>query len=57
MDAKEELQENVNVYKKNRELLIKELPLMGFKKFSPPDGAFYIYVDVSDFTNDSLKFT
>ena len=30
---------------------------MGFTKFSPPDGAFYIYVDVSEFTNDSLKFT
>ena len=57
LDSKYELQENVNVYKKNRELLIKELPLMGFKKFSSPDGAFYIYIDVSDFTNDSLKFT
>ena len=57
IDATEELQQNVNVYKKNREILMEELPKMGFKKFSPPDGAFYIYVDVSKFTKDSLKFT
>ena len=57
LDAKEELEHNANVYKKNREILMNELPNMGFTKFSPPDGAFYIYVDVSEFTNDSLKFT
>ena len=57
LDANEELEQNVNIYKKNREILINELPNMGFKNFSPPDGAFYIYVDVSKFTNDSLEFT
>ena len=57
LDASEELEQNVNIYKKNREILINELPNIGFKKFSPPDGAFYIYVDVSKFTNDSLEFT
>ena len=57
LDAKEELEHNVNVYKKNREILMNELPNIGFTKFSPQDGAFYIYVDVSEFTNDSLKFT
>tara|TARA_Y100000591_G_scaffold180229_1_gene155655 strand:+ start:1070 stop:2209 length:1140 start_codon:yes stop_codon:yes gene_type:complete len=57
LDASEELEQNVNIYKKNREILINELPNMGFKNFSPPDGAFYIYVDVSKFTNDSLEFT
>jgi aspartate/methionine/tyrosine aminotransferase len=25
-------------------------------KFAPPDGAFYIYVDVSDYTGDALAF-
>ena len=57
LDAKFELEENIKVYKKNREILMEELPKIGFKKFSSPDGAFYIYVDVSEFTNDSLKFT
>ena len=56
MDAKEELDQNVNVYKKNREILLEELPKAGFTTFSPPDGAFYIYVDISKFSNDSLSF-
>jgi aspartate/methionine/tyrosine aminotransferase len=29
---------------------------MGLGKFAPPDGAFYVYVDVSDYTDDSLAF-
>ncbi len=57
LDAKDELEKNLNVYRKNREILKDELPKMGLKKFSSPDGAFYFYVDVSDFTNDSLEFT
>ena len=56
MDAKEELEQNINIYKKNREILLAELPKAGLKTFSPPDGAFYIYVDISKFSNDSLKF-
>ena len=56
LDAKEELEENINVYRKNREILLEELPKAGFKTFSPPDGAFYIYVDISKFSKDSLKF-
>jgi len=56
MDAKEELKQNINIYKKNREILLEELPKAGLKTFSPPDGAFYIYVDISEFSNDSLKF-
>ena len=57
LEAKKELEQNVSIYKKNREILMNELPKIGFKSFSPPDGAFYIYVDVSEFTHDSLKFT
>ena len=56
LDAKEELDQNVIVYKKNRKILLEELPKAGFKTFSPPDGAFYIYVDISKFSNDSLNF-
>ena len=56
IDAKDELEQNIYVYRKNREILLKELPKSGFKTFSPPDGAFYIYVDISEFSNDSLKF-
>lgn len=56
ISAKDELNKNVEVYKKNREILLEELPKAGLEKFSPPDGAFYIYVDISKYTKDSLKF-
>ncbi len=56
MDAKEELNTNVEVYKKNRSILLEELPKAGLNKFSPPDGAFYIYIDISDYSKDSLNF-
>ena len=56
-DGFDELQRNREVYATNRELLLKGLPAVGFKKLVPADGAFYIYADVSDFTDDSLAFT
>jgi aspartate/methionine/tyrosine aminotransferase len=57
MDAHDELQENLKVYRKNRALMMAGLPKAGFTKFAPPDGAFYVYVDVSEFTDDSLAFS
>ena len=56
MDASEELEANMAVYRANRQLMIDGLPQAGFTKFAPPDGAFYVYADVSDFTDDSLGF-
>ncbi|HPE49698.1 MAG TPA: aminotransferase class I/II-fold pyridoxal phosphate-dependent enzyme [Hyphomonas sp.] len=56
MDAREELDGHVEVYRKNRELLLEALPKLGLARIAPPDGAFYIYADVSRFTNDSLGF-
>ena len=57
LDAKEELDQNVNVYKKNREILLEELPKAGFTTFSPPDGAFYIYAHVEHLHKDSKEFS
>lgn len=57
MDAQDELQQNLSVYRKNRALMMEVLPKIGFDKFAPPDGAFYVYVDVSDYTQDSLAFS
>jgi aspartate/methionine/tyrosine aminotransferase len=34
-------------------VLLEELPKAGFTKMAPADGAFYIYADVSDMTDDS----
>ncbi|WP_413719832.1 pyridoxal phosphate-dependent aminotransferase [Silicimonas sp. MF1-12-2] len=56
MECGDELEANVAVYAKNREMMLKELPVAGFDRIAPPDGAFYIYADVSDFTDDSRAF-
>ena len=56
MDCTPELDKNVDVYRANRAMMLEELPKAGLNKFAPPDGAFYVYVDVSDYTNDSLIF-
>ena len=55
MDAGEELDRNVAVYKRNREILISGLPEAGLPNFAAPDGAFYIYADVGSYTDDSLS--
>jgi aspartate/methionine/tyrosine aminotransferase len=56
MECDAELEANMAVYRANRALMIEELPKAGFDKFAPPDGAFYVYVDVSDYTDDSRAF-
>lgn len=43
-------------YARNRAALVERLPRMGFSEILPMDGAFYVYADVSRFTNDSLAF-
>jgi aspartate/methionine/tyrosine aminotransferase len=55
-DATEELEQNRAAYARNRALLVERLPGMGLARFAPPDGAFYVYADVSDFTADSMDF-
>ncbi len=55
-DGLDELGQNKRVYQANRDLLLAELPKANLKKIVPADGAFYLYVDVGDFTNDSLAF-
>ena len=56
MDCGEELQENLAVYARNRELMLEGLPKAGFDRIAPPDGAFYVYADVSHLTEDSRAF-
>jgi aspartate/methionine/tyrosine aminotransferase len=43
-------------YAANRALLQQRLPAMGFEGMLPIDGAFYAYVPVSRFANDSVTF-
>ncbi|SDY01202.1 aminotransferase class I/II-fold pyridoxal phosphate-dependent enzyme [Citreimonas salinaria] len=56
MDATDELEANRAVYACNRALMIDGLPRAGFDRIAPPDGAFYVYADVSHLTDDSRAF-
>ena len=56
MDCDDELQGNLAVYRTNRALMLEGLPKAGFTNIAPPDGAFYVYADVSDLTSDSRAF-
>ena len=56
MDCAPELDQNRAVYAANRDLMIAGLQDAGLAKFATPDGAFYIYVDVSDYTDGALGF-
>ncbi|RWR52950.1 aminotransferase class I/II-fold pyridoxal phosphate-dependent enzyme [Sinirhodobacter ferrireducens] len=56
LGAIDELEANRAVYAANRRLMLEGLPKAGFTEIAPPDGAFYIYADVSDLTGDSRAF-
>lgn len=56
LGAEAELDVYRDAYRVNRDFLVKRLPELGFSVASPMDGAFYAYVDVSHFTNDSMAF-
>ena len=51
-----ELEDNLQVYRRNRNLMIEGLSQAGFTDIAPPDGAFYIYADISEFSKNSLDF-
>ncbi|MGB5069133.1 MAG: aminotransferase class I/II-fold pyridoxal phosphate-dependent enzyme [Albidovulum sp.] len=56
LDCTDELEANRAVYAQNRRLMLEGLPQAGFTCIAPPDGAFYIYADVSDLTDDARAF-
>ena len=56
MDCPAELDRNKAAYAANRTLMIDGLRAAGLSRFAPPDGAFYIYVDVSEYTDDAREF-
>jgi len=55
-DCHDELRANVARYAENRALLLEELPRAGIENFAPADGAFYLYADIAQLTNDSVAF-
>jgi aspartate/methionine/tyrosine aminotransferase len=56
-DGRGEMEQVKHGYEENRRILIEGLPGAGLDTFLPADGAFYLYADVSKFTNDSFAFT
>ncbi|CAA7611875.1 Aminotransferase, class I and II [Magnetospirillum sp. LM-5] len=55
-DCIDELDARVATYRVNRDILREELPKAGFTRLAPSDGAFYLYADVAELTNDSPEF-
>lgn len=56
MDCVDELEAYVDVYRQNRQLMLDALPGLGLATIAPPDGAFYIYADISHLTDNSIDF-
>jgi aspartate/methionine/tyrosine aminotransferase len=55
-DGREEMEAVKHGYEENRRILTEGLPKAGLDKFLPVDGAFYLYADVSRFSDDSHDF-
>jgi aspartate/methionine/tyrosine aminotransferase len=52
-----EADSHVNRYGVNRDLLLDGLNVLGIARLAPPDGAFYVYADVSGLAADSMDLT
>jgi aspartate/methionine/tyrosine aminotransferase len=55
-DGRAEMEAVKHGYEENRRILTEGLPKIGLDKFLPVDGAFYLYADISRFSDDSLDF-
>lgn len=53
LGADDELEANVARYRRSREILLRGLGAAGLGRHAPADGAFYVWVDVSDVGLDS----
>jgi aspartate/methionine/tyrosine aminotransferase len=55
-DCHAELAENVARYRRSRDHLLRALPEAGFDRLSPAEGAFYLFADITQRSNDSTVF-
>ncbi|OYV32675.1 MAG: hypothetical protein B7Z81_12410 [Acidocella sp. 20-61-6] len=55
-DCHDELQANHAAYVQGRAAMLSGLNAAGFSHFAPPDGAFYVYLDISSHAEDSAAF-
>ncbi|SFI63378.1 pyridoxal phosphate-dependent aminotransferase [Methylobacterium brachiatum] len=56
LDATDELDAVRDGYARNRAILLDALPGLGLGRVHPADGAFYLYADVANLTNDATGF-
>ncbi|GAA2518856.1 pyridoxal phosphate-dependent aminotransferase [Rarobacter incanus] len=49
-------QREVERYARTREIMLEALPSIGWKRVAPPDGAFYLYADISDVADDATQY-
>ncbi len=56
MDAEDELDKNVEIYRTNRTIVLDALNKAGFKELAPCDGAFYVYANIENFSSNSNEF-
>ena len=55
-ESHDELRVNLRRYAENREILVAGLPGCGIENFLSPQGAFYLYADIGNLTDNSLEF-
>ncbi len=55
-DGRAEMEAVKHGDEEHRRILTEGLPKIGLDQFLPVDGAFYLYADISKFSNDSLDF-
>jgi len=55
LGCRDELDTYVETYGRNRASLMNTLPQIGFSNLHPAHGAFYLYADASNLTNDTTK--
>jgi aspartate/methionine/tyrosine aminotransferase len=55
-ECSQQVEKMKGIYNKRRLLIMERLRNMGFEIKSHPNGAFYIFLNVRNYTKDSLKF-
>lgn len=55
-DCQDELRANIAAYRRSRDHLLTALPAAGFDRLSPAEGAFYLFADIGERSNDSVAF-
>src|SRR5580698_1065555 len=55
-ECHDELRANIARYRRSRDHLLAALPGAGFPRLSPAEGAFYLFADIGDRSNESVAF-